>query len=418
MRLAAASIVLMLSGRGALAHAIGGGAAEGPTSAPLVLALLIAMATLLYAAGLRRIRRQAGLRVVARAQSLAFGAGMAVLVLILLSPLDAYADALFCLHMVQHLLLTLAVPPLLVWSRPALVMLWGFPRGMRKPLGTAWHAGGIDRLVAALMHPLVVGFAFSAAFAFWHLPQPYAWALGNDWAHALEHATMFAAALMFWSLVIEPSGRRRMGFAATVVFVTATAVVSGFPGALMLLSPEPLYPVHAAGAAAWGLTPLEDQQLAGLIMWVPVGLLYLAPIAWLFIKLLSDRGRPRAPAGGALSILIVALLPLALAACSDATPHAAGGEAHAEAKALMARFGCGACHQIPGIAGADGRVGPPLGGIADRLYLAGALPNTPDNMERWLSAPQAVVPGNAMPDVGATPKEARVMAAYLATLHR
>lgn len=419
MRLAVAALVLMLSGGGALAHAIGAEGADASSSAPLVLAALIGATTLLYAAGIGRIRRQAGLRVVTRGQSLAFGSAMAVLVLILLSPLDAYADALFSLHMVQHLILTLVVPPLLVWSRPALVMLWGFPRGLRKALGVAWHAGGLDRLVAGLMHPMVVGLLFSGAFAFWHLPQPYAWALANDWAHALEHATLFVTTLMFWSLVIEPSGRRRMGLAATAILVTGTAVISGFPGALMLLSPEPLYPVHATGAAQWGLTLLEDQQLAGVIMWVPVGLLYLAPIVWLLAKVLSDPERPRARIGGALPLLLLVLmLPLTLAACSDATSRPAESEPHGQAKALMARLGCGACHEIPGVAGANGRVGPPLDGIADRAYLAGALRNTPENMERWLLDPQSVVAGNVMPSVGATRKEARLMAAYLATLHQ
>lgn len=288
MRLAFATLALLLSGRVAFAHGIGGTAADGPSSAPMVLACLFGVTTLLYATGILRIRQQAGLRIVARGQSLAFGAAMTALVLILLSPLDAYADALFSMHMIQHLILTLIVPPMLVWSRPALVMLWAFPRSVRKEIGSAWRAGGFDRIVGRLMHPVAVGLLFSSTFAFWHLPRPYAWALNNAWAHAFEHATLFVTAVMFWSLVIEPSGRRRMGVAATMTFVAGSAVVSGLPGALMLLSPEPLYPIHEAGAAQWGLTLLEDQQLAGLIMWIPVGLLYLVPITWLFVRLVAD----------------------------------------------------------------------------------------------------------------------------------
>ena len=84
--------------------------------------------------------------------------------------------------------------------------------------------------------------------------------------------------------------------------------------------------------------------------------------------------------------------------------------------ALIQKFGCGTCHTIPGIADADGQVGPPLNAIAKRVYLAGKLRNTPDNMVRWLKDPQAVVPGNAMPNMGISQDQARDIAAYLDTL--
>jgi cytochrome c2 len=83
---------------------------------------------------------------------------------------------------------------------------------------------------------------------------------------------------------------------------------------------------------------------------------------------------------------------------------------------LMVREACGACHEIPGIQEAEGQVGPPLHGVARRTIIAGVLPNTPDNMTHWLRDPQAVVPGNAMPDAGLSEQQARDMAAYLATL--
>lgn len=92
-----------------------------------------------------------------------------------------------------------------------------------------------------------------------------------------------------------------------------------------------------------------------------------------------------------------------------------GGDA-GRGRALIAAFGCGGCHDIPGVSGAAGMVGPPLGGFGQRTTVAGLLPNTPDNLERWLEAPQSVVPGNAMPDMGINPQEARDVAAYLYTL--
>jgi cytochrome c2 len=93
----------------------------------------------------------------------------------------------------------------------------------------------------------------------------------------------------------------------------------------------------------------------------------------------------------------------------------AGGHADA-GRAAIARYGCGACHAIPGIHEANGTVGPPLNGIAVRAHIAGVLPNEPGQMVRWLRQPQAIVPGNGMPDLGVTERDARDMAAYLYTL--
>jgi mono/diheme cytochrome c family protein len=100
----------------------------------------------------------------------------------------------------------------------------------------------------------------------------------------------------------------------------------------------------------------------------------------------------------------------------DAAPAVAPPVDRARGKTALQQYGCVACHEIPGIAGATARVGPPLGGIATRALLGGVLPNTPDNMVRWLRHPQAVDPPTAMPDLGVTHRDARDIAAYLATL--
>ena len=115
-------------------------------------------------------------------------------------------------------------------------------------------------------------------------------------------------------------------------------------------------------------------------------------------------------------VLILAAPALLLAACAQPPkPPPGGGDAERGA-VLMVREACGACHQIPGIQEAEGEVGPPLSGMARRTIIAGVLPNTPQNMARWIRDPQGVVPGNAMPDVGVSEQQARDMAAYLDTL--
>jgi cytochrome c len=121
--------------------------------------------------------------------------------------------------------------------------------------------------------------------------------------------------------------------------------------------------------------------------------------------------------------LAMALLASSLAGCADIDNSAAsnafaltnGGDAHL-GKAAIRQFGCGSCHTIPGVAGASAKVGPPLTGIAGRSYIAGVLPNTPENMIKWVEDPRSVDSKTAMPNVGLTPRQARDVAAYLYTL--
>jgi cytochrome c oxidase assembly factor CtaG/cytochrome c2 len=375
------------------------------------------LTALWYALGIVRMRREGVHHVASAPRVIAFAAGMLVLFIALASPIDTIGAELFSVHMVQHLLLMLAAPPLLVCSRPALVFLWAFPRETRKKIGRRWSAAGLTRVFEALMHPLLVWTAFTGLFVFWHIPAAYAWALGDDRVHSVEHLCFFVSALAFWTIVIEPSGRRRLGYGATLLFVATTAVLSGLPGALMILTPRALYPVHAEGAALWGLTLMEDQQLAGLVMWIPAGFAYVAIIAWLFVRWLADAERRVSARQAALPAVF--LLALLLAGCGEEAGGASAAEVGGDARrgaALVQQYGCGSCHIIPGVGGATGLVGPPLIKMGRRVYIAGVLRNSPDNLTAWLEHPQQFVPGNAMPDMGIDRKDARDLAAYLYTL--
>jgi cytochrome c2 len=110
------------------------------------------------------------------------------------------------------------------------------------------------------------------------------------------------------------------------------------------------------------------------------------------------------------------MLGAAMTAPADPTWRVEGGDA-TRGLALMAAFGCGGCHVVPGVRQAHGNVGPPLTRFADRTYIAGMLRNTPPDLVRWLMHPQSVVAGNAMPEMGITQGQARDIAAYLYTLH-
>lgn len=129
---------------------------------------------------------------------------------------------------------------------------------------------------------------------------------------------------------------------------------------------------------------------------------------------------PRPLIIGSAAVLLVIAAGLAGAAALDGGENAAaqnvpGGDARRGA-ALISQFGCGTCHVVPGVASATGNVGPSLSRIGDRAYIAGVLANTPDNMERWLRKPQEIIPGNAMPDLGLSERDARDLTAYLDSL--
>ncbi|HEU4954898.1 MAG TPA: cytochrome c oxidase assembly protein, partial [Gemmatimonadales bacterium] len=171
-------------------------------------------------------------------------------------------------------------------------------------------------------------------------------------------------------------------------------------------------------------TPLEDQQLAGLIMWVPGGLSYLLATAWLVVDWLRIAERramllEQARAAGATAAVLLLLLVLpgcerARALSAEEATRVAGGDPERGAGAFR-RYGCGSCHSVDGVPGASGLVGPPLGGIGARAYVAGVLTNTPEHLAQWIRSPQEVDSLTAMPDLGVSATDARDIATWLYT---
>jgi putative membrane protein len=253
--------------------------------------LLVSVAAVLYLLGWWRLRREGNVRRALGAGRIgAFAAGLATLLIALESPLDGLAEQLFFAHMSQHLLLLTVAPPLLVWGRPVFVWLWAFPLPQRRRIGRFWNdTRALHASHAFLMRPLVAWLAASAALWFWHVPGPYGWALADERVHVLEHMSFVLTALMFWTLVLQPYGRERNGYGVALILVATYALHNGLLGALLVFASQPYY--QDWSATRFGLTPLEDQQLAGLIMWVPAGLLQLATLALLFTGWLAAAGR-------------------------------------------------------------------------------------------------------------------------------
>jgi putative membrane protein len=276
---------------------------------PLVL-LGIALSGWLYARGVWALWHRAGVgRGVPLWQAAAFMAGLLTVFVALISPMDGLSASLFSAHMAQHLLLILVAAPLLVLGNPLLPFLWALPRPWRRSVGGWWRSRRLRAAWHLLTDPVVAWAVAAAALWVWHIPRLYDAALGSEGVHALEHGVFLGTALLYWWTVARSGRRGSLGYGAGLLSVFAMAVQSGALGALMTFASRPWYPAYAARTAAWGLTPLEDQQLGGLIMWVPAGAVYLLAAGLLFAGLLAQTERrmrlrertagPPGPAGSA-----------------------------------------------------------------------------------------------------------------------
>jgi putative membrane protein len=206
-----------------------------------------------------------------------FTVALVMLGLALLSPLDALSSALASAHMIQHLLLVLIAAPLLALSAPSSTILRGSPLVVRRASGR-WRRrlGLTPRNLRALEHPAAVWLLHVAVLWFWHAAVPYDAALANEPLHVLEHASFLVTAVLFWHVVIGGRGTGRVSNGLGVLLVFAMAMQSVFLSVLLTFAQEPWYVGYATTTAPWGLDPLTDQQLAGVIMWIPAGGIYLA----------------------------------------------------------------------------------------------------------------------------------------------
>jgi cytochrome c oxidase assembly factor CtaG len=176
--------------------------------------------------------------------------------------------------MLEHELLMLAAAPLLVLSAPLAVMLWAFPAGARQALGRSVHILGLAGLVRRATEPVTATLVQAAVLWAWHAPLLFERALESDGWHIAQHLSFLLSALLFWTGVLSRRPRQP-GLAVLCLF--ATSVVSGALGAMMAFSRSPWYAPYAElGLAPLGLTPMEDQELAGLLMWIPGGAVHAA----------------------------------------------------------------------------------------------------------------------------------------------
>ncbi len=250
---------------------------------PLIMINLTALAAL-YAWGLRRLRAQrAGHPPVSRRHVAAFAAAMVFLVIALLSPVARLAGELLWVHMVQHMVLMNLAAPLFVLGAPGRVLLWVLNPAERAAIGRAWQTltkRGVPRYL--FWQPVSLWVLYAVVLWVWHLPRFYEAALRSAVVHDLQHLMFFGASALFWRVLFDPIGRLRMAHAPAVLYLFLTSLHATVLGVFMALAPRLWYPTYAGRTEPWGVSALEDQQLAGYIMWMPACMAYAIIAAVLF----------------------------------------------------------------------------------------------------------------------------------------
>lgn len=284
---AAASSAATFAGAGVLGH---DGAALRPhdvagawSGDPLTIAP-IALGAILYWRGWRP---GDGAR-----RAYCWWAGWLIVVVAILSPVGAIADVLLVGHMVQHVLLVAVAAPLVAAASPGPALLRGLPATLRRTVAAAPRRLGVG--VSARRrsrHPIARWLAFVGTFWMWHASALYGAAVRSRWLHLLEHGMFFTSSLLLWTVILGPS-RVRIDRGVSVILVFLLGLQSVLLSALLTFARAPFYEPYAGGASGWRLDPLSDQQLAGLVMWIPSGLLLTGIALALLVTWLRELDEP------------------------------------------------------------------------------------------------------------------------------
>ena len=236
--------------------------------------------------------------------------GLFFIAVSLLSPIDTLSSFLFVMHMVQHLLMVMFAPPLLMIANPFPVFLWGLPDPLRRSVGY-WLSRAISqhspvrRTLRSLLSPGTSWFVFVIVLWGWHDPNLYNAALRHQWIHDLEHITFFGTAMLFWWRITEagPRVHQKLSLLGRVALAIAGVPPNMVLGVFLAFASEPLYSFYVEMPRITGLSALEDQSLSGIIMWIPGSMMYIiAALVMLFtwmkdeerkVQVEQARSRPR-----------------------------------------------------------------------------------------------------------------------------
>jgi putative membrane protein len=240
--------------------------------------LSLALAATIHLTGRWRLKQRGGGQVIAPWRTTSYLGGLAVLWLALMSPIDVLSSQYFFMHMIQHLLLVMIAAPLLLIGNPMPIMLWGLPATLRMEVGRWLRPGAtFRRVVAAVTRPGLAWLYFVIAVVGWHDPNAYNATLESDIVHDLEHLSFFGTAILFWWHVIgvAPRIHRRLSKGVRIGYTVAVVPPNALTGIAISFASEPIYTYYETVPRLGSMTVMQDQMLAGTIMWIPGSMMYM-----------------------------------------------------------------------------------------------------------------------------------------------
>lgn len=276
-----------------------------------VIATLL-LAGSVYTRGWWRIRKQrANQHPLANGKRLAAYLGaLLILGVALMSPIDILGGQFFLMHMIQHLLLVMIVPPLLLLANPLPFFLWGVTVKARRGVGRLLRRGSaFRRVLHSVTAPGLVWMLFVAVFLGWHDPNVYNAALRSDLIHDLEHLTFFGSAMLFWWHVIGAGPRlRSLSRGVRLAYLLITVPVNAIAGIAIAFAKQPIYTYYTTVPRLWGMTVMQDQMIGGVIMWIPGSMMYLLAALILISRLIQTEAdkQPLPEAGWGTDEMMIA----------------------------------------------------------------------------------------------------------------
>jgi cytochrome c oxidase assembly factor CtaG len=241
----------------------------------------IAVLGALYLLGWRRGRATGSVHRPGYGRLALFAAGLLSVLAALVSPIDSLGDQLLVMHMVQHILL-LDIAPIL--------LILGLTKGLLRP--ATRRLTNLERRAGFIAHPVFAVVAYAGLMWVWHVPAMYDAALHHSGIHVLEHVCFAAAGGLYWWHVLSPiRGRMRLGGMGPVAYMVSTKLLVGILGVALAFAPHSFYPFYEHHPHYWGLSPRDDQNMAGLLMALEQSIVMGVALVWLFVRMLSESER-------------------------------------------------------------------------------------------------------------------------------
>jgi cytochrome c oxidase assembly factor CtaG len=246
------------------------------TFAPVVILSLLAYGVV-YGLRWRTARREGGARAAGWGRAALWATGIVLLFVALISPIDVLGEQFATFHMVQHLLIADLAPVALTLALTKWIL---------RPATRRIHR--IEQAAGPFGHPAFGVVAYVGAMWFWHVPRFYDAALEHSFIHVIEHLSFAAAGLLYWWHLLSPiRSRMRLAGMGPILYMASTKILVGFLGVLLAFSPDLLYAYDWQGSK-WGLSPLDDQHVAGLVMALEQSIVMGIALAYLFFRMLAE----------------------------------------------------------------------------------------------------------------------------------